>query len=138
MNSKSMCWASVAAIFLTAVAFSGCGEEKPTRKYRTLEGIAESVDPAGRQVAMRWYHVKSQQWRVVKGQVTDETEVLINGRSSKLEDVRAGDPVKVIGYQEGKGLNVRLVVTKVLVTREHLTTTPSPDPPSATAAEPGG
>lgn len=138
MNSKSMRWASVAAVFLTALAFSGCGEEKPTRKYRTLEGIAESIDAAGGQVAMRWYHVKSQQWRVIKGQVTDETEVLVNGRSAKLEDVRSGDPVKVVGYQEGKGLNVRLVATKVLVTREDLTTTPSPDAPPATGAEPGG
>jgi hypothetical protein len=87
----------VVALAVAALALPGCGEKKSERKYNTIEGTALSIDPATGQVSMRWYHAKKQMWREVAGEVTDETEVLINGRAAKLEEVRPGDPVKVPG-----------------------------------------
>ena len=106
------------AVFMGAALLWGCGQEEPERKYRRLEGEATSINPATGEVAMRWYNPKRQESLELHGWATEETEVLINGRAATLAEARPGDHVEVIGYQEGTGLNKRLVATKVLVTRQ--------------------
>ena len=56
----------------------------------------------------------------IDGTVTSETEVLINGRVAKLEDLIIGERIKVEGYQMGKGENKRLVATRVTVERSEV------------------
>ena len=96
---------------------SGCSEEAPERKYRVLEGTAEKIDLKTGQVSMNYFSKKRNQEIAVEGRVTDETEVLINGRLARLEDIRPQEHVRVTGYKEGKGANALVVVTKVEIER---------------------
>lgn len=104
----------------------GCGKGKPERKYYTLKGTAEQIDVDTGEVSMRAYIEKQQQWRVFTGQATDQTEVMVNGRQAKLEDIRPGDEGEVVGYMEGEGFNKRLVATKISITREEEFSTSGP------------
>ncbi|MFQ6048951.1 MAG: hypothetical protein ACE5K7_06270 [Phycisphaerae bacterium] len=107
------------ALLFIAAATPGCRQRQAQRKYRpAIQGTAKTINPQTGEVSMEWYSPKRQQWIEVHGTVTDETEVLINGRSAQLSDVRPGDRVKVIGYEEGKGTAKRLVAAKIMVTRE--------------------
>ena len=95
----------------------GCAEEAPKRKYRVLEGTAEKIDLKTGQVSMNYFSKKRNEELAVEGRITDETEVLINGRLARLEDIRPQEHVRVTGYKEGKGVNALVVVTKVEIER---------------------
>jgi hypothetical protein len=95
----------------------GCAEEAPNRKCRVLEGTAEKIDLKTGQVSMNYFSKKRNEELAVEGRVTDETEVLINGRLARLEDIRPQEHVRVTGYKEGKGANALVVVTKVEIER---------------------
>ena len=111
----------------------GCGKDRAEPKHRTLTGIAESINVDTGEVSMRFYREKTQQWTTVSGEVTDQTEVLINGRQAKLSEVLPGDNVEVVGKQEGEGLNKRLVALRITVTREEefSASAPAAEPKSA-------
>ena len=95
----------------------GCAEEAPKRKYRVLEGTAEKIDLKTGQVSMNYFSKKRNEELAVEGRITDETEVLINGRLARLEDIRPQEHVRVTGYKEGKGANALVVVTRVEIER---------------------
>ena len=95
----------------------GCSEKdggKP--KIRRKEGRAKQVDVENRKVSMVWIDNKGDE-QTLEGTFTDKTEVLINGRSQTIKDVRPGDRVEVYGYSEGEGTNRKLIATKVVVNR---------------------
>ena len=98
----------------------GCSDDKPKRKYHVLEGTVKNVDLSTNKVSMLWYSEKRGMELTVDGTVTGETEVLINGRVAKLEDLIIGERIKVEGYQVGKGENKRLVATRVTVERSEV------------------
>ncbi len=95
----------------------GCSDRSADkRKIRKKEGIAQLIDVDRRTVSMVVTDKKGADLEVT-GTFTDETEVTINGRSQKIEDIRTGDKVEVYGYQEGHGTEKKLVATKVIVLR---------------------
>ena len=98
----------------------GCGDDKPKRKYNVLEGTVKNIDLSTNKVSMFWYSEKQGTEVTIDGTVTSETEVLINGRVAKLEDLIIGERIKVEGYQVGKGENKRLVATRVTVERSEV------------------
>lgn len=136
MKGQNLARWSVAAC-MGAVLVGGCGQQEPERKYRRLEGETISINPATGEVAMKWYNPKRQESLELHGWANEETEVLVNGRAATLAEARAGDHVEVIGYQEGTGLNKRLVATKVLVTRQEAFTTTVPSTEAATSTQSG-
>ena len=92
---------------------AGCGEGEPDRKYRTIEGTAEEIDPPDR-VSMSFVN-DSGITRTIDGKVDPDAEIWINGRQAALADIKPGDAVKVIGYTEGSGLGKTIVATKIEV-----------------------
>ncbi len=115
-------------IFLAAGALAigaGCGEGEPERKYRTIEGTAEAIDPPDR-VSMSFVN-DSGITRIIDGRVDPGAEIWINGRQAVLEDIKPGDAVKVVGYIEGSGLGKTIVATKIEV---ETTTFDKPDAPA--------
>ena len=66
-----------------------------------------------------------------------DAEVWINGRSHKLEDVVQGDKVTVYGYRDKSSSEVKLIASKIEVTRPEGTDWKKPDK-SAAAPQSGG
>ncbi|MCG8406354.1 MAG: hypothetical protein MI923_14240 [Phycisphaerales bacterium] len=108
---------TVSLVSLVLCQSSGCSEKdggKP--KIRRKEGRAKKVDVENRKVSMVWIDKKGDE-HTIEGTFTDKTEVLVNGRSQTIKDVRPGDRVEVYGYSEGEGTNRKLIATKVVVNR---------------------
>jgi hypothetical protein len=103
-----------------ASLWSGCGRQADEPKHRTIEGYAESLDPATNEVAMRWYNPRTQREEVVRGVVNDETEVLINGRSARVEDIKIGSRVTVTVRIEREGGQPHYIAKRIEVLDEDM------------------
>jgi len=105
-------------VLLPAVwLLSGCSDnvgKKP--KLRKVQGLAKSINIEKRIVSMTFTDDRGRE-RELEGTFTDKTEVLINGRTQEIQDIRPGDKVLVYGYREGKGADQKLIATKVVVDR---------------------
>ncbi len=96
---------------------AGCSDDgKKTKKVKAVEGIAKKIDLKNNYVSMETVD-KSGKTMTREGTIREDTEVVINGRAAKLEDVKEGDKVLVYGFKEGKDDDVKFVATKVEVTR---------------------
>jgi hypothetical protein len=108
------------------VLCGACGHKNAEPEHRIIEGVAESIDVGTNQVSMRWYNPKKQSEMLVSGTVTDTTEILINGRVARLEDIKVGEKVKVAGRIVKDSGSVQLVATLIEVTREGAGTATAP------------
>ena len=84
------------AIVLLAIS-SGCREKEPDFEVITLEGKVQKIDakPDGTGSITVTYYSDSQGQEVVgTGMVTRETEIMINGVISRLNDIREGERVR--------------------------------------------
>lgn len=108
----------LAALALGVIlASSGCSKDDEEPEFRQIEGTAEKLDLATGEVALRFFHKKSGKEQILSGMVTDQTEVLINGRVAELKDIRLQERVKVTGYKKGSGARAQLVAVKVEIER---------------------
>ena len=130
------------AVLLAAIFLTGCSDSgKKEKKIKTKDGVVTKIDVKSNSVAMSFVD-KDGKDRELKGSVRDDTEIIINGRAAKLDDVREGDKVAVSGYKEGKDDEMKLVATKVEVKRAQESdwkstgTKPPPSPTSAPARKP--
>ena len=111
---KALTWCAACAILSGAV---GCSEKgKKPKKVRTVTGIAKKIDLKGNYVAMSFTDRDGKE-RTLEGVLKEDTDVIINGRAAKLEDVHEGDKVAVSGYKEGKDDELKCIATRVEVTR---------------------
>jgi|CXWL01.1.fsa_nt_gi hypothetical protein len=105
------------AVLLACCATIGCSDKSGSKpKIKKVQGTATKIDLTNNRVAMAVVDAKGNPG-ALEGTVREDTEVWINGRSQRLEDVREGDKVEVYGFKEGSGEEAKLVATKVVVTR---------------------
>jgi hypothetical protein len=109
-------WSVIVAVLVSVAPF-GCSDSgKKERKIKSVDGVAKKIDLRNNVVSMSFVD-KEGRPREIQGSVREDTEVTINGRASKLEDVREGDKVTVYYYKEGKEDDLRFVATRVEVKR---------------------
>jgi hypothetical protein len=118
--------AIVVAVALLSVA--GCGDKGDSSKHINAKGRVTGIDLASGQVKMLWYRPKGD--REISGTLAPNAEILINGRTVRLEDVQIDDPVEVIGRVENKN---NIVATQVHIKRAVAT---EPEAHSATGSQP--
>lgn len=118
---------------LTAVlGFAGCSDkEKKSPKVRKIEGIAKHIDLKNNDVSMVFKDDRGVE-RELRGTIRENTEVVINGRTQKLEDIRENDRIIVTGYKDGSGDGAQLVATMIEVIRpQESDWKKAPAPPAA-------
>lgn len=98
-------------------ALPGCGDDKPSFEVLSLEGRVEEVDLKGGTVSVEYYNEKKKENVIGTGQVTDETEIMINGVLATLADLRVGDRVAGQVRVEKKGQAQTQIAMKIHVTR---------------------
>jgi hypothetical protein len=107
----------VCLVAATMVGFAGCSDkDKKGPKVRKIEGIAKHIDLKNNDVSMMFKDDRGVE-RELRGTVRESTEVIINGRNQKLEDIRENDRLIVTGYKDGSGDSAQLVATRIEVTR---------------------
>ena len=106
-------------ILLWALMLSagGCRDRSETPKYRKLTGRVTLINLATGEVEMSTYIPKLKKEIPLKGKLAPDAEIIINGSTARLEDVRVDDQVSVEGRDEKHGEERQLVATKVTVTR---------------------
>ena len=117
MNSmtRRLLWSQLA--LLAVLAPSGCSDDAGDKpRIRKVQGVAKSISVEKRIVSMTFTDDRGNE-RELEGTFKDDTEVLINGRSQEIKDIRPGDKVQVYGYREGKGDDQKLIAEKVVVDR---------------------
>ncbi len=101
------------------LALPGCKDKSSGPEIVTMEGKVESVkiSGGGGEISMTYYNEKHGQEMIGKGLVTKETEIMINGASASLSDIRVGERVRGQARVEKSGDDRKLIVLKIDVER---------------------
>ena len=102
---------------LCLVVLPGCGKKEDSRQHLRREGIIERIDLDRSEVTLRYYSEKHKIETTVTGKATPETEILINGVLSSLDQLRVGERVSVIGWVRGHGDRREVVAVSINVER---------------------
>jgi len=114
---------SLLLILAFGAALTGCRQKEENVEVVPLEGKVEriSVHPDGTGVITVLYFSEKQGQDVVgSGQVTRETEIMINGALASLKDIREGERVRGEVRIEKKGQERRQIALKIVVDRAEL------------------
>lgn len=128
---------ALAALSLTVMA-GGCRSESDAPKAKTLEGRVIKVDVESGIVTGRFFLEKQGQEIELSGKLAPDAEILINGETATLKQVQPDDRVVVIGWQEKRDNEQKLIAKRVEITRPTSSThpaggTPRPGPGTAPA-----
>lgn len=126
---------SLLCLSLVLIAFApGCSSDSNKGpKIKTIKGIAKGVDASNNQVSMLFKNEKGMEI-ILKGYVQADTEVLINGKAQKLEDIHEGDAVTVTGYRDKSSQEPKLIAKKIEVVRAETGDWKKQDKPAETTA----
>lgn len=113
---------AIALLILAALAsaLQGCKRSDSAPEIISLTGRIErlviDVEDRG-SLSVLYYSEKHKEETIGTGIVTPETEIMINGATAKLKDLREGDRVRGDVRVEGKGQQRRLIAIKIYVER---------------------
>lgn len=113
---RRRCIGWTAAILAVGVA-GGCRQKDHAPEILSLNGKVEKIDLASGLITARYYSAKRDAEIVGTGQVTAETEILINGVASRLADLRVGDRIRGEIRVLNNGKETRQIVLKIHVDR---------------------
>ena len=113
---RRRCIGWTAAVLAVGVA-GGCRQKDDAPEIVSLNGKVEKIDVASGLITARYYNAKRDAEIVGTGQVTAETEILINGVASRLADLRVGDRIRGEIRIVNNGEEIRRLVLKIHVDR---------------------
>ncbi len=112
---------SVAILIVTAIAcIPGCKPSEPEIEHRQITGTIKSKreqSPGHWLVRMDFVN-KAGTTMPVEGEVTPDTEILINGRVATMEDVRDGEHADVLGRIETTDQGRTITALKIKIARD--------------------
>ncbi len=115
----------------------GCSREPEGPEYNEIEGTVSGIDGEGSSVRMRWYSPKRNEIIELTGFLAPDAEILIDGRTARLEDVQIEDRVVVVGRQEKRNGERRLVATRVEIRRHEAGASQAAETPPEAGAPSG-
>lgn len=115
---------SIAKICIPVLAIlmvcSGCQKKEPAFEVISLKGKVEKIerhDADSGRITMSYYSEKHGKDMLGEGEVTAETEILINGAAATLADIREGDRVRSEVRVEKKGDRKYQTAIKIYIDR---------------------
>jgi len=112
--------AGVGASLAILCSVAGCSKNEDSTKVQSLQGKVEKlvVNPDGTgRITVLFFSEKQNQEIAGTGEITPETEILINGAVAKLSDIREGERVRGEVRVERKGDVKTQTVLKIHVER---------------------
>ena len=116
-TSRRRCCIGWTAAILAAGVAVGCRQKDDTPEILSLNGKVEKIDLASGLITARYYSARRDAEVVGTGEVTGETEILINGVASKLADLRVGDRIRGEIRIVNEGEKTRRLILKMDVDR---------------------
>lgn len=99
------------------IGITGCGGKDDQPEHKSIKGKVSRIDTSNGQVALMWYNPKDKAEREITGTLASDAEILINGKTARLEDVQIDDEVTVTGRREKHDGIPKLVAVKVDIRR---------------------
>lgn len=110
----------ISAFLFICVSAGGCGEKQPKSEILSLEGKVEKIDRTSDttgKITVAFFSEKQKQEIVGTAQVTQETEIMIDGAAATLKDLREGERIRGQVRIEKKGGKKVQEVLKIDVER---------------------
>ncbi|MCH7885178.1 MAG: hypothetical protein IIC01_07980 [Planctomycetes bacterium] len=107
-------------LLMCTFALVGCRKEQPKFEIVSLEGTVEKIERGPDNtgvITVAYYNDKQQQETLGTGNVTPETEIMINGAAATLADLRVGDRIRGQVRIEKKGEQRIQIAVKIHVDR---------------------
>jgi hypothetical protein len=95
----------------------GCGRAPSTQHYKAISGSVMGCKPDTGEVIVRVMG-RDAVYQDVVCQVTRDSELFINDRLAGIEEIRLGDTVDLIGYNDVSASIARFVVSSASVVRD--------------------
>jgi hypothetical protein len=125
---------SIALVFtLSLLGSAGCGGKDEAPEHKSIKGKVTRVDTSSGQVSMMWYNPKKRAEEEIPGKLAANAEILINGKTARLDDVMVDDEVTVTGFREKRDGIPGFVAVKVDIRRS---TGSEPAESAATTSQP--
>jgi hypothetical protein len=106
------------AMWFLAGGSLGCRQEDDKPEHRILTGEVTGIDQETGEVKMMAEDFPAEGMeQEIEGYLASDAEILINGKTALLEEVKIGDSVRVVGRREKEGGVPRTIALKVEVTR---------------------
>lgn len=121
---------SFASILALSTA-SGCRDKSDAPESRLLRGRVKGIDTTSGIVTGSFWNKKGEEMEL-SGKLSQDAEILIDGRTANLDEVQIGDAVEVEGYEEKDGTERRLIAKKVRITRSAPGSAPMTQPATTT------
>lgn len=104
-------------VIAAGILLPGCSDDSDRApRIKKITGVAKEIDLKNNRVSMLFKNEKGNEI-VLSGAVKEDTEVWVNGKLHKLDDVREGDTVTVFGYRDKSSDEPKLIATKIEVVR---------------------
>jgi hypothetical protein len=122
MSSFRLC---ACAAIVTVWAGFGCQNQSDQPKAHILKGRVTKIDVSSGIVTGKFWIEKQNDEIELSGKLAPDAEIIVNGRTASLEDVRIDDPVEVVGWEEKSNNERRLIAKKVEIERPAADTRPA-------------
>lgn len=125
----------LAAVLLTGLLISGCGKDKDEVKFHTREGRVAAINKETGAFEGWFYSKKHKKELKMPGRLDPNVEIVINGATASVDDVRIDDKVTVTVKEIKRRGERELIATKVEVTRIDEEAVPAASEPTPKSAE---
>ena len=85
---------------VAGIAAGGCDRGPRGQKYESLSGVVTERHPATGEISITYQPPGSDEPAVAACVMTRDSEIYINDRLSAIEDVRIGDAIAIVYYEE--------------------------------------
>lgn len=97
---------------------NGCARQTGAQPVDALSGAVVETRPGTGELSVRVRSPRGGE-RTVRCMVTNDSEIYINDMLSTLDDVEAGDPIRLLGQRDAGATSPAIVVTYARIAREH-------------------
>jgi hypothetical protein len=117
--------ASRLALAAGFVLLAGCAARRPASRHEAYTGVVEYVRPDAGQLTVRLARVPGEEDQRLACLLSSDSEVYINDRFSRVEEVLVGDVIEFFGVHDPDPRAERFLVALAHITR---TEPPAPEP----------
>ncbi|MCG3127864.1 MAG: hypothetical protein CHACPFDD_02736 [Phycisphaerae bacterium] len=104
----------------------GCARQTGTQQFDGLSGVVVETRPEAGEMTIRVSTSRGSGERTFRCMVTQESEIYVDDVLSRLEDVIAGDAVRLLGRRDVSSTSPAIVVSYARIARDG----PRPSPPA--------
>lgn len=102
---------------LSLALLNGCNQDSPSTQYREITGTVESINESTGEVTVTYFNKKKNKKDQVTGTLAADAEIMIDGKTATLDDIRVDDQATITALVKIDGGSFECVAKKVQIDR---------------------